>query len=262
MDSEVGQGPLGSLSKGRKSVFDHAVPSPRHSHLPWMSAELCFKPQRESHLLREGFLVIAWIWEDLSFLRAPACFSTLIGVTQERSTGNRVMETEGWACSPQLAARGQQTPVHAADESPKWRPSADMWWGLGWCSSAERPRQQPAPACLVSTRCRPYTPHTSSPHTHITENLGSGKERGRHGPRKEGHMKAWLPSWCSFVFLSSSTLPGKEWGDHGVSARLIWIPTLPATSPQHDLRQADGLWVYILGSNSGWKYPLCGIPQG
>lgn len=87
MDSEVGQSPLRSLSKGRKSVFDHAVPSPRHSHLPWMSGELCFKPQQESHFLREGFLVIAWIWEDLSFLRAPACFSTLIGVTQERICG-------------------------------------------------------------------------------------------------------------------------------------------------------------------------------
>ena len=74
----------------------------------------------------------------------------------------------------------------------------------------------------------PLTP--SSPHTHITENLGSCKERGRHEPRKEGQAKAWLPSWCSFVFPSSSTLPGKEWEDHGVSARLIWVPTLTATS--------------------------------
>lgn len=32
--------------------------------------------------------------------------------------------------------------------------------------------------------------HHHHTHTHITENLGSGKERGRHGPRKEGHMKA------------------------------------------------------------------------
>ena len=87
------------------------------------------------------------------------------------------METEGWACSPQLAAQGQTC-------------------GEGWagahqrndCGSSQLRPVLSAPGAAPT----PLTP--SSPHTHMTENLGSGKERGRHGPRKEGHMKAWLPS--------------------------------------------------------------------
>ena len=113
------------------------------------------------------------------------------------STVNWVMEMERWARLLHPMAQGKQTSVHVTDESPKWRPSADTWWQLGWCLSKEWVKEQPALACLVSTGCRPYTPHTViTTHTHHREPgqwQGAGQTQAQKGGTDGG--------WASFLML-------------------------------------------------------------
>lgn len=136
------------------------------------------------------------------------------------------METEGGRAHPSARRpSGQQTPVHAQMRVPGWSGQAQTC-GEGWAGAHQlngRGSSQLRPV-LSAPGAAPTPPHIITTHTHHRESgqrQGEGQTRAQKGGTHEG-----LTSFLMLVCVSlKQHSPRKEWGDHGVSARLIWIPT-------------------------------------